>query len=126
MKYIGILIIIPLIVFGQSPVGTDILGGEEPGATYAELGEDTTIFLNDQKKDTVYTLDDVVMEVKPDKISLGEIFYPIDPDEVVVVNVYGEEIPYHLLPVKATVRVKFVKEKKEFVIKRIRVLKNPE
>jgi len=122
MKYLMLLIILPVIVSAQ----TSNLDAFSDEIEYSNLGEDTVIDLNDPKKDTVYTFDDVIMDIRGDSIALSEEYYPIDPEKVTIVDANGKEISYEYLQIKATVRVKYVKEGKKFVIRRIRVLKNPQ
>lgn len=111
------------LIFSQSPDKSVVSKNEE--LSPALLGEDTVIYLDNPKTDTVYTMDDQVMDVKPGKIALSEMYYPVD-DSVVVIDRYGKQISYESLPIKATVRVRFVKnDDGEFVIKRIRILKSP-
>ncbi len=123
MKYLIFVIFLPLLAFGQN---YSSLADSSDVFRYLNLGEDTEIVMDNPKEDTVYTVDAVAMDVKPDSIALTEKYYPVDGENVIVINVNGNEISYEMLPVKAIVRARFVKEKKKFVIKRIRVLKNPE
>ena len=122
-----VLAFLLVVVWAQPGSASKIVGnrGDDIELSAAALGEDTVICLDDPKRDTVYTLDDEVLDVKPTKVALSETYYPVAPD-VVVVDVTGKEISYEMLPIKATVRARFVKnDDGEFVIKRIRVLKNP-
>lgn len=86
------------------------------------LGEDTVIIMDNPKKDTVYTIDAIVMDVDPEKIALGERYYKVDAERVVALDVNGHTISLENLPLKSLVRARLVKRGKQFVIIRVRVL----
>ncbi|MCD6594846.1 hypothetical protein J7L68_04140 [bacterium] len=122
MKYLIFMIFLPLLAFGQNYSSLD---DNSDKFRYLNLGEDTEIVMDNPKEDTVYTIDGLLMDVKADSIAITEKYYHIDPKKVVVVGINGKEISYEYLQIKAVVRIKFVKNGRKFVIRRIRVLKNP-
>lgn len=120
MRYI-LFILLPIILFAQVP----IVGGSRAMLSFKNLGEDTEIVMQDPKTDTVYTIDDDVMDIRPDRIALSEMYYPIDEENVVAIGTNGKPISLEEVPIKGFVRAKLVKRGKKFVVVRIRVLKEP-
>ncbi len=125
MKY-ALLLLLPIMALSQvSQVPIIGIGGEsEYGIGFTNLGEDTEIVM-DNNKDTVYTIDSDVMDIKPDKIALSEMYYPIDVENVVAIGMNGEKISLEDVPIKGVIRAKLVKKGRKFYVVRIRVLKGP-
>jgi len=123
MKYLMLLIILlPILFFAQ--IGFELDDKNE--FSYLNLGEDTTIVFDNPQTDTVYTIDNVVMDLREGKIALSEHYYEVDEENLIALDVRGNEIEFYNVPIKGIVRVRLVKRGKKFVIVRIRVLKNPE
>jgi len=110
------------MAFGQVAGLRSMTDIDEYGFRKSELGEDTVIVMSDMKRDTVYTIDAIVMDMKPDKIALGEMYYPLDIQKVVALDKRGNSITLEFVPIKATVRVRLTKRGRQFLVTRIRVL----
>ncbi len=134
MRYL-FLLIFSAFLFAQQQmpiIGIDTKGEREErgethltGMTIVNLGEDTEIVMQDPKRDTVFTIDDVVMDIEPDKIALSEMYYPLDVENVVAVDQNGRAISLEEVPIKGYVRARLVKRGNDFVVVRIRVLRFP-
>ncbi len=90
------------------------------------LGEDTVIIMDNPKKDTVYTIDAVVMDVEAQRIALSEKYYKVDAERVVALDLNGHTISLENVPLKSVVRARLVKRGKQFVVVRVRVIGLPE
>ena len=124
MKY-ALVLLLPIVIFSQVPIlGVQNSGERTYGIGFTNLGEDTEIVMQ-SNKDTVFTLDDEVLDIRPDKIALSEMYYPIDSDNIVAVGMNGKEISLEEVPIKATVRARLVRRGDKFYVVRIRVLKGP-
>ena len=124
MKY-ALVLLLPIVIFSQVPIlGTQNSGERTYGIGFTNLGEDTEIVMQ-SNKDTVFTLDDEVLDIRPDKIALSEMYYPIDSDNIVAVGMNGKEISLEEVPIKATIRARLVKRGDKAYVIRIRVLKGP-
>ncbi len=127
MKY-ALLLLLPILAISQVSqvpiLGVQQSRESEYGIGFRNLGEDTEIVMT-SNKDTVYTIDDEVLDIRPDKIALNEMYYPLDAENVVVIGMAGKVTSLEDVPIKGTVRAKLVEKNGKFVVVRIRVLKGP-
>ena len=78
MKYIILLILLPIIIFAQR-IPTSVKNTPSDREVQMKVfKEDTQIIMNNPSEDTVYTIDAEVMDIRPSKIALSEKYYPID------------------------------------------------